>query len=730
MPTKKTSGTPEPSALLRRQAEQRLAKLLTRKSLSASKDPRALLHELQVHQVELEMQNENLRDMHLWLAEARDRYLDLFQFAPVAYLSVNLDQAIQEANLTAAGMLVAERKQLVGSRLAKWVARGHRDDCSRHLQAALQSASKETCELPILRGDGSEFLGHLEIMPIKSHESGKAAGWRVTISDVTARKRVEEELARTKEAAEKASLAKSRFLANVSHELRTPMNAILGMTQLALNDELSPAVRDYLETVMQSSESLLELLNDLLDFSRIEEGRLELESVAFSLRKTVNQVLKCMSVRALEKGLELSGDLSDDVPDNVLGDPSRLRQVLVNLVGNAVKFTERGSVTIRVRKQSESKEKVDLLFSVADTGIGISAQEQQKIFAPFTQADPSTTRSYGGTGLGLAISADLVKLMGGKIWVESRLGAGSTFYCTVRLKPAPAAAGPVVRREAAHDLLASRTTRPLHVLVAEDVPPNQKLVAAILRKRGHEVTLANDGREAVDAATQQHFDVILLDVQMPVVDGFQAAVAIRKLDPAERRPPLVAMTAYAMKGDVERCITSGFDDYLGKPFRAEELIRMVEGLADQGTSNQAVRAPKSGRRPRLRYATAEARLDPAHENGRYLEAARKRCYDDTMFDEMVAFFFQESPSLLRQMRISLAEGNAVELVRAVHRLKSTVGYLGSPAAAQAVTRVEEIGLSGSLANAPPAIEQLEAEMKRLNEVLAPCRPQEQRQDQG
>jgi PAS domain S-box-containing protein len=724
MGKKKVDGKPKSPNSLREQAEKRVAESHIDVAAVPAKNVQALLHELQVHQVELEMQNENLRDMQLWLAEARDRYLDLFEFAPVAYLSVDQKQVIREANLTAATMLMLDRPKLLGTKLVKWVAATDRDACFLRLQEAAASGAKQSCEFAFRRPDGSQFFGHLEIVPLEAQDR-QASGCRVTISDITAHKQADDDLVRANGAAQAANRAKSRFLANVSHELRTPMNAILGMTQLALNDELNPAVRDYLETVMQSAGGLLELLNDLLDVARIEAGKLQLESVAFSLRDALNRVLKSLETRAHEKGLELTNDLAGDLPDELLGDPLRLRQVLLNLLGNAIKFTHDGRVSVRVQKQTQSNDEVCLHFAVADTGIGIAPQDQEKLFTPFAQADPSTTRCYGGTGLGLAISADLVTRMGGSIWLESRVGVGSTFHFIVRLKLAPvaAASGSDVHVDAPHKRAARPPARQLRVLVAEDVPPNQKLVATILRKRGHVMELANDGHEAVEAASLSNFDVMLLDIQMPTMDGFQAAAAIRAM-PREGPPPrLVAMTAYTMRGDVERCLAAGFDDYLGKPFKAEELISVVERIADQAVVADSAHGPKPAHEPRISYRVTATRFDEAHDNARHLADARKRCFDETMFQEMVDFFFQESPSLLRQMPIACQQGNAVELVRVAHRLKATVVYLGTPAASHAVVRVEEIGMSGNLAEALPAIEQLEVEMELLKNVLAPCRRQ-------
>jgi signal transduction histidine kinase/CheY-like chemotaxis protein len=526
--------------------------------------------------------------------------------------------------------------------------------------------------------------------------------------------------------AEAANVAKSQFLANISHELRTPMNAIMGMTELALGEDLTPRLRDFLQTAKDSADVLLELLNEILDFSRIETGLFQLESIPFSLRQTIDQTLKTMGLRASEKGLELLADVPDDLLDHYIGDPLRLRQILLNLVGNAIKFTKQGEIVVSViaaehsaptGKNLDSDSEVNLLlqFSVKDTGIGIAAEDQQKVFEPFTQADASMTRSYGGSGLGLAISASLTKMMGGRIWVESKLGEGSTFFFTVSLIPQPDVLGkseevlrvlvqlrglPVLivsdnqttRRILEHNLyhlgmvptsagdvpsaltklhaaidaekpfalaiidaimpqidgftlagwikhdsrlaratvlmvssrnrqtygcrcqelgalclekpilqpalfkvisqslgidcqppqIASETAvavapaeseQPLRILLAEDNLANQKMALYLLQKWGHGVEITNNGREAVELVSSQDFDLVLMDVQMPIMDGFQATAAIRALaDPAKARLPIIAMTAHSMKGDKERCLAAGMDDYLTKPICSQDMF--------------------------------------------------------------------------------------------------------------------------------------------------------------
>ena len=409
----------------------------------------------------------------------------------------------------------------------------------------------------------------------------------VAFADYRQRSRLILELSQARMAAETASHHKSRFLANMSHEIRTPMNAVLGMTELAIEKASDADQKECLETVQKSANSLLALLNDILDFTKVEAGKMDLTVVDFEVEQAVRDVLRTLDVRAREKGLELGMQVAPGVPRFVAGDDQRLQQVLLNLVGNAIKFTVWGAIRVVVRRQAGDTQPWALEFVVADTGVGVHSEKQGSIFAAFEQEDGSTTRKYGGTGLGLAICTKLVEMMHGRIWIESpwldaesgRTMTGSAFHFTAQFAPGKAP----VRAEPAN---AGPAPKNLRVLLAEDNAVNRTLAVRVLERRGHTVLAAENGREALEILARERVDVILMDIQMPEMDGFQATAAIREKEKTSGgHLPIVALTANAMRGDGERCLAQGMDAYLAKPFRMADLDRVL---------NEATRAAARG----------------------------------------------------------------------------------------------------------------------------------------
>ena len=526
----------------------------------------------------------------------------------------------------------------------------------------------------------------------------------VSVLDVTPQRQAAEKMRRAMQDAEQASLAKSEFLANMSHEIRTPMNGIIGLAELIHDTDLTPAQHDYLDGIQTSADTLLDIINDILDLSKIEAGRMALETTDLSLSDTVERVVQTLALRARDKGLEMAHRIAPDLPDALIGDSVRLKQILINLVSNAVKFTERGGITVDISSETRTEEKIDLHIAVRDTGIGIPTAKQQQIFEAFSQADSSTTRQYGGTGLGLSITSHLVQMMDGRIWLESTESEGSTFHVVAQLGVQREGQQKAVRESA----VPMRAPLSMRVLLAEDNEMNQKVAVGILEREGHSVTVAGNGREALEYIEREPFDVVLMDVQMPEMDGMEATGEIRRRERETGiRLPVIGLTAHAMSGDRERCLAAGMDDYVTKPIDKTHLFAAFAQLHAGRVA--APPPPPQTEPPSTPILNAE-------------ELWKRLDNDVELFEQVREIFLGTNPGLLEKIRAAVDRAEAEALVGPAHELKGMVGNLAAAAVFELAKKLEFMGRQADLSGATEACDQLASAVDDLSAALADLQP--------
>jgi PAS domain S-box-containing protein len=776
------------------------------------------------------------------LRRSEERYRRIVETTPDGYYEVDINGNYSYFNDAMCDLLGYSRVEMTGMNHSAYLDDANSEKLLNAINQVYRTReSIKALDFTFKRRDGSLRYAESSITLI-TDDRGEPVGFGGFLHDVTERRQAQA-LAQAKMAAETANREKSRFLANMSHEIRTPLNSIIGLIELMLETDLRPDQREDLDVVISSAYALLSLINNLLDFSKIEADKFELENTPFDLRDFMKDTLRMMGMRTQTKGLELAYRVATGVPDRLVGDPGRLRQILLNLIENAVKFTEEGEVVVNVTTDQHNGNKADLRFSVQDTGIGIPRDKQKDVFSAFKQVDAKTTSQYGGTGLGLAVSSQLVRLMGGELTVSSEAGRGSRFEFVATFKrmredpvkrdktaaddlkgiralvvddnattrrltkemldswqieahfasnaeqarqilsedhdvdlvlidsDMPGSDGfslalwirdqhlkdlrvvmmltfPHLKRKAEfeelgikagvikplnppelHNVLLvalgkkkmdadiARTRkgpgaksrmprRSLKILVAEDTPFNQTFILRLLEKNGHQPILVENGRQALEAFNPDTFDVVLMDVQMPELDGFEATREIRKLEAGSgSHMPIIAMTAYATEGDRERCLEAGMDDYVSKPISASKLFQAIEALVPAEAEEQASPSGGSAADGHQFVSLNAEGLIRSFEN------------DQDLFQELVEIFLNDFPQMLSALRDSLESDDPKTFKRTAHSLKGMLRNFQAESAAETAFELEQIGERGKLDGADQIVDSLTGQLEEVSRKL-------------
>ncbi|MGN7610818.1 PAS domain S-box protein [Magnetococcales bacterium HHB-1] len=615
------------------------------------------------------------------LRESEERFRQVASTAHEAIITINEKGKIIFWNQAATKTFGYQEAEVLNQRLTAVVPShlqdGHQKGLKNAVDRGFLEHAGQTLELPALRKDGKEIL--LEVV-LSSWKSSGQQHFTAMARDVTERQRMLEELTEAKSRAEKSNQAKSDFLANMSHEIRTPMNAIIGMSHLALQSGLNRQQQDYIEKVHGAAKALLQIINDILDFSKIEAGKLDLESIDFSLDELLTEITQLMQVKIQEKGLTFQVSCHCNNQVYLLGDPLRLRQILLNLIGNAIKFTEQGGVELEVIIAGQEANEITLQFSIRDSGIGMTEEQMQNLFQSFHQADGSTTRKYGGTGLGLSISKRLTKLMKGEIWVESSPGGGSTFHFTACFKRTLA---PEKNRSSQSDRKREEsqptTMKGRRILLVEDNEINQQVASELLGMAGIDVTIASNGQEGVDVALTGAFDAILMDIQMPVMDGYTATRTLRSHS-AMKTLPIIAMTANAMIGDREKCLDAGMNDHISKPVEPKELFQVLSSWLPLGNMdfNFASEQRTYAAAPSLDLPSIDIERGLARTGGKI-----------AVYISLLERFVENQSNTTDAMTRAIQQGDSVLAIRLSHTLKGVAGTIGADILQQAAATVEK-----------------------------------------